>query len=283
MENITSVLLIWGEKMGQKSKGYLIIIGGAEDKSNDCTILKEFINLSNEVNDEIIIITTATKLPSQVGMDYKEIFEELGAKKINIVNIDNRKDANESGLKDKILRAGGVFFTGGDQLRITSLLGGTEVYKALHRAYLQGTLIAGTSAGASAMSQTMIIDGEDEAGPKKCTLKMAPGMGLLSDVVVDQHFAQRGRIGRLMVAVAENPYVLGVGIDENTAIIVEPNDIFRVIGEGTVTVIDGSNISYTNVSELKPDQSLALCDVKIHILPKDYHFDLKKRERVQPH
>ena len=266
--------------MGQKAKGYLMIIGGAEDKGGKCEILKEFLDLSDTIGEEIIIMTTATKNPKQVGADYLELFNQLGAKKVNIVNIEERSDANKEENVEKILSAGGIFFTGGDQLRITSLLGGTKVYKTLHQAYLKGTLIAGTSAGASAVSQTMIVEGDDDEGPKRCTLKMAPGMGLLSDVVIDQHFAQRGRTGRLLVAVAENPYVLGVGIDEDTAIIVEPNDRFKVIGKGTVTVIDGTEITYSNVSEMDQNQSLAIYNIKLHILPKGYRYNLKNRQPI---
>ena len=170
-----------------------------------------------------------------------------------------------------------IFFTGGDQLRITSLIGGTSVYDALKDACELGAYIVGTSAGASVMSDTMIVQGDDEDSPRKCTLKMAPGLGLIKDVIIDQHFAQRGRIGRLLTGIAQNPEVLGIGIDENTAIIVEKNGMIEVIGEGAVYFVDGSKITYTNVSELKSDEILSMHNVILHVLTENNKFDLIKK------
>ena len=150
-----------------------------------------------------------------------------------------------------------IFFTGGDQLRITSLVGGTPVYEALRKCLIKGIFIVGTSAGASVMSDTMIVQGNDDDSPRKCTLKMAPGLSFIRNVIIDQHFAQRGRIGRLLAGIAENPEVLGVGIDENTAISVNQDGKIEVIGEGAVYFIDASNITYTNVSELHSDETVS--------------------------
>ena len=224
------------------------------------------------------MMTTATLKPEETGSLYRKVFNRLGVEKIDILHINNREEANSSCLVEMIKQASGIFFTGGDQLRITSILGGSAVGSALHSAYLNGVVIAGTSAGASVMSDTMIVDGDSDSAPKKCTLKMAPGLGLIKEVVIDQHFAQRGRIGRLLCAVAQNPYVLGVGIDEDTAIVVNEEGSFEVIGSQSVTVVDGSTIRYSNVSESDPDQPLSLTNVTIHILPKGYCFDLKKRQ-----
>ncbi len=260
--------------------GTLLIIGGAEDKEGDCLILRKFVQLAGGPRARIVIMTSATAHPREVGSQYQEIFDRLGVEEVQILDIPSREEANQSRGGEIIRQASGIFFTGGDQLRITSLIGGTAVDAALHRAYAAGIIIAGTSAGASAMSETMIVEGNSDDAPKKNTLKMAPGMGLIKEVVVDQHFAQRGRLGRLLTAVAQNPNMLGVGIDEDTAVVVTADGQFEVIGSQTVTVVDGQTISFTNVSELEPSQPLALTNVILHILPAGFRFDLNERSPV---
>ena len=264
--------------MDEKVKGMLVIIGGAEDKEGNCTILNKLAGLTKDKGESMVILTAASQNPTETGNKYLDIFSKLGVEKTNIVNIQSRDDANNLLYSDILKNASCIFFTGGDQLRITSLIGGTNIQYTLQNAYEDGVIIAGTSAGASVMSETMITDGNNDAAPKKCTLKMAPGLGLLKDVVLDQHFAQRGRIGRLLTAIAQNPHVLGIGIDEDTAIIVMPDATFEVIGSNAVTIIDGSNCEFTNVSELKPDEILAFTNIKMHVLPKDYKFDIKTRK-----
>lgn len=173
-----------------------------------------------------------------------------------------------------------VFFTGGDQLRITSVLGGTPLYKTIKQRYENGCIFVGTSAGASVMSDTMIVTGPDEESPRKCTLKMAPGLGFIKEVIIDQHFAQRGRIGRLLVGMAENPQSLGIGIDEDTAIIVNESAKFKVIGSGAVYVLDGRNITYSNVSEQHPDDIFSIFGVVMHVLKSGDIFDLNSKKPI---
>jgi len=264
--------------MDEKNKGTLVIIGGAEDKKGNCSILKKVAELSDLKEGKIIILTAATEYPSKVGKEYKSLFSKLNVKNIDAVHIETREDANDIERLQRIESASCVFFTGGDQLKITSLIGGTKTERILKEAFSNGMVIAGTSAGASAMSETMITSGNDDDTPKKCTLKMAPGLGLLNGVVIDQHFAQRGRIGRLLAAIAQNPNVLGVGIDEDTAIIVKSDNTFEVIGSNAVTIIDGINCSFTNVSESMPDNILALTNIALHILPEGYHYNIHDRE-----
>jgi cyanophycinase len=261
----------------------LIIIGGAEDKENDCIILKTVIQAAGGDDAHLVIFTTATQMPQEVGNQYQQVFSKLGVKKISLLNIYSRKDANEEKNARVIEEATAIFFTGGDQLRITSILGGTLVNQALHDAYQKGTLIVGTSAGASVMSSTMIVEGNNNDPARKCTLKMAPGLGLLEEAIIDQHFDQRGRIGRLLCGVAENPYMLGIGIDEDTAIRVYPEDYFEVIGPNSVTVLDGKTITHSNVSESKPDELLAISNVTLHVIPKGYIFDMKSRSMKKKH
>lgn len=264
--------------MAEKVEGTLMIIGGAEDKKGECIILRKLVELSKKREGNLIVMTAATEHPEEVGKEYIDIFDKLGSDGAFAVHIHSREDANNSQYGQLIENASCIFFTGGDQLRITSLIGGTIAQKALFKAYKRGAVIAGTSAGASVMSETMITSGNDDDAPKKCTLKMAPGLGLLREVVIDQHFAQRGRIGRLLSAIAQNPHILGIGIDEDTAIIISNDATFEVIGSNAVTVLDGTHIQLTNVSELKPDEILAVTNIIMHVLPSGFSFDMKLRK-----
>jgi cyanophycinase len=258
-------------------KGTLIIIGGAEDKKEKKIILQQVCSKLDKEKEELVIATVATEEPEEVGAQYNKIFKNMGVKNITILNVQDREDAYKKENMSIVERAALIFFTGGDQLRITSILGGTPLYKALKDNYERGCVFVGTSAGASVVSDTMITQGSDEESPKKCTLKMAPGLGLINGVIIDQHFAQRGRIGRLLVGIAENPQCLGVGIDEDTAIEVENSGLFKVLGSGAVYVVDGSGISNTNVSEQYPDDVLSIFDVKMHVLKSGDSFDFKTR------
>ena len=264
--------------MDEKVNGNLIIIGGAEDKQDKKMILKSVVEAAGGSDSRLIVLTTATEQPKEVGIQYRDIFRQIGMKHIEILNINSRDDANSEDSASIIADSTGIFFTGGDQLRITSILGGTKVYTALQEAYLKGVVVAGTSAGASAMSDIMVVEGDSNEPARKCTLKMAPGLSLLKNVIIDQHFAQRGRIGRLLCGVAENPDVLGIGIDEDTAIRVYPDAHFEVIGTNAVTIIDGKSIKSSNVSELKPNEILSITNATLHVLPNGYGFDMKERK-----
>ncbi len=263
--------------MEEKLQGNLIIIGGAEDKKGEKSILKEVCSKLNKEEDMLVVATIASQLPEELGNEYKSIFENLGVQNIKILNIRERKDAYDSSNIQMIEEASLVFFTGGDQLRITSLIGGTPLYLGMKDVYEKGCIFVGTSAGASVMSDTMVVTGPDEESPKKCTLKMAPGLGLIKGVIIDQHFAQRGRIGRLLVGIAENPQSLGIGIDEDTAIVVNEEGELKVIGSGAVYIIDGSNINYSNVSEQYQDEILSIFNVKLHVLKDGDKFDLNNK------
>jgi cyanophycinase len=274
--------------MSGTGRGILVIIGGSEDKEGECVILRRFLELvagarpGGRDSARVVIVTSATDQSQVVGETYSRLFKRLGAGEVGVLDVTNRQEANSAATYEAVAGASGIFFTGGDQLRITSLLGGTRCDEALHDAYRAGAVIAGTSAGASAMSETMIVEGEDAEAPQRNIVQMAPGMGLIREVVIDQHFAQRGRLGRLLTAVAQHPYMLGVGIDEDTAIVVLPDDIFEVIGSKAVTVIDGTQIRETNISESGPRAPLALTNVILHILPAGYRFDKKQRLLMLP-
>jgi cyanophycinase len=263
--------------MENNDKGYLVIIGGAEDKSGGSVILKKAAGLLYD--DELLtIITTATEHPKEAGDKYRRVFSKLGIKRTQVLDIYNRDRANDERVVQKLRNSKCIFFTGGDQLRLTSILGGTRCYLEIKEVYKNGGVVVGTSAGASMMSSVMIVEGGDNEPAKKCTTKMAPGFDLLPDTIIDQHFDQRGRLGRLLCSVAENPDVLGIGIDEDTAIFVYPDMTFEVIGSNTVIVIDGKTIKSSNISELKSRELIAITGVTLHALPAGYGFDLITRE-----
>lgn len=262
--------------LGQ-TKGYLIIIGGAEDKIGESTILKQAPQMLGD-EDMLGILTTATENPEESGEKYVKAFQRLGVKNTRVLDINTREKANDEAACGTIRGIKCIFMTGGDQLRITSILGGTKACAELKNLYENGGIIMGTSAGASVMSSTMIVQGNDNEPARKCTLKMAPGLGLFEGAIIDQHFDQRGRFGRLLCGVAENPDVLGIGIDEDTAIKLYPDMHFEVIGSNVVTVIDGSTIQSSNVSELKPNELLSITGVTVHTLPQGYGMNTKNRK-----
>lgn len=272
-----------GERLGAKGlqrkrvKGHLVLIGGAEDKVYSKLILQHFFHLAGGKGSRIIVLPTASNFPD-VGELYCKIFSEWGAS-ADVLFIDNRSDA-ESQEYEKLLKAAtGIFLTGGDQLKITSVLGGSRLAEVLFRAYFEkGVVLGGTSAGAAAMSSHMIIAGSQGSIPRKGMVKMSPGLGLLNWVIIDQHFAQRERIGRLLSAIAHNPALLGIGIDEDTAIVVSPNRTFKVIGSGTVTIVDGSNIQYTNIYQLTTVKPVVLVNVTLHVLSEGFQYNFQKRK-----
>ncbi len=263
--------------MKEQIEGNLIIIGGAEDKLGDKKILKEVAKYIDKETGNMVIATVATEYPEETYKKYYEIFKNIGIKNINKLDIATRKDAFDISNINLVEECDLLFFTGGDQLRITSILGGTDISKAIRDIVNKGKVIAGTSAGASVMSDTMIVKGEDDESPRKCTLNMSPGLALVKNIIIDQHFAQRGRIGRLLTAIAQNPEVLGMGIDEDTAIVLNDKGIGSIIGSGAIYFIDGSAISYTITSEQNSEEVLSMFNVKLHVLKEGNKFDLIKK------
>ena len=257
--------------------GQLIIIGGGEDKEGECKILREFVRRAGGRSARIAVMTVATSIPGELGLEYRDLFEKLGADIVDIVDTERREDASYSRNLEIIENATGVFFTGGDQARITEILKDSEIDDLLHQKFDRGLIIGGTSAGAAMMPDMMIVEGEGETNPRLDTVVLEPGMGFLPQVVIDQHFSQRGRLGRFVSALIQQPGILGFGIDEDTAIAVNGDEI-EVIGEGAVTIVDVANISHTNLKESLHDEALAICGAKLHILPDGYRFSLKQRD-----
>ena len=262
-------------------KGTLIIVGGSEERARDGErpILEEIARRARGQRP-LVILTVASASHAEVGDEYAKLFRELGVHNPAVLPLRSREDAQEDKVVDTLGGAAVVFFTGGDQLRITSQVGDSRVFRCLHELYSNGATIAGTSAGAAVMSETMVIGGAGDESPGISALRMAPGLGLLSGVVVDSHFAQRGRFGRLLGAVAQNPANIGLGLDEDTAVIVERGQTFTVLGSGAAYVIDGSTITYSGLSEAQPEGVITIHGVQLHVLGADDCFDLRTRQPV---
>lgn len=258
----------------ESTRGALFIIGGAEDRQGDCVVLREFVRLAGGMKAHIAVMTAATKMPKEVGDDYIRIFERLGAELVEAVHTEHRDDSKRDDSLHVIEQATGIFFTGGDQSRIVDFIRGTPLDKAIHKRHEEGAVIGGTSAGAAIMPAEMIVGGASVANPSVDAVSIGPGMGFLPGIVIDQHFAQRGRLGRLLAALVLQPAVLGLGIDEDTAVVVQ-GDEFTVVGQGAITVVDETTATHNNLKGLLKDEPIALCGVKLHILPHGYRFNLK--------
>ncbi|MFN8623056.1 MAG: cyanophycinase [Chloroflexota bacterium] len=262
--------------------GHVIVIGGAEDKVRDRLILARFVALAGGPDARIAVISSASSLGPIAGETYKRIFRELGAAEVTPIHALTRAQANEESAARIVAESTGVFMTGGNQLRLSSTIGGTAVAQAILERHRHGSVIAGTSAGASAMSSHMVAFGASGGTPKQRMVQMAAGLGLLPSVIVDQHFQQRNRLGRLLATIAQNPSLLGLGIDEDTAGVVGPDLVMEVIGRRSVTIVDGA-ASETDAWEVRAHRPLMISNVVLHSLPAGYRFDLRHRTRVATH
>ncbi len=261
------------------AKGTLIIIGGHEDREGDAVILRAVAERAKR--GKLVVATLATSEPEETFQEYHRAFTALGVKQIVHLDVPGREDLLRNPRLELMEGASVVFFTGGGQLRITTQFGGTQLCEQIQEFYRQGGTIAGTSAGASVMSDTMLVSGEADSSHRVgANLMMAPGLGYIKDVIIDQHFAERGRIGRLLGAVAQNPRFLGVGLDENTAIIVEKENRVRVLGEGAVYIVDGRQVTCTNMDDDNEDRTLSIFNVRLHVLSQGDEFDLFTREPI---
>jgi cyanophycinase len=262
--------------MKTEKQGTLIIIGGHEDKEKDKLILREVVRRLS--GGKLVVCTAATREPDEMFSDYERVFRKLGVKHLSHLRVSNRDDAKDEKKLRMLEDAAGVFFTGGDQLMITSQMGDTASYDLTRQIYDKGGLIAGTSAGASVMCETMMVSGVGDASHRlRNAISLAPGFGFLSGVIIDQHFAERGRIGRMLGVIAQNPRNIGIGIDEDTAIIIEGEEDFYVLGSGAVYVIDCRDMSGTNIADDDLNKTLAVYDVKLHLLSQGHFFDLHER------
>jgi cyanophycinase len=259
--------------------GTVMLIGGAEDKVRERVILTRFIGLAGDRDARVAVICTASSLGPLAGEMYRRVFGELGAGDVQPITAVTRAQANDAGAARIVRGASGIFLTGGNQLRLSSTIGGTAIAEAILERHNDGAVVAGTSAGASAMSTHMVAFGASGATPKQRMFQMAAGLGLLPGIIVDQHFEQRNRLGRLLAIIAQNPSLLGIGVDEDTCGVVGPDLVMEVIGKRSVTIIDGAE-SDTDAWEVKAYRPLMISNVMLHSLPAGYRFDLRRRQRV---
>lgn len=276
-------------------KGKLVVIGGAVDKGSfteqefDANVEKNLNFFEKGILRRIIdesalhdlsrieIITTASKIPKTVGPEYKRAFEFLGCKNVDVLHIENREIANADDTIARLSAANIVMFTGGDQLRLTSILGGTKFHDVLLDKYQNEDFVyAGTSAGAAAASNNMIYQGSSHEALLKGEVKITSGLGLINDVIIDTHFVQRGRIGRLFQAVVGNPKVLGIGLGEDTGLLITNNNThMEAIGSGLVILVDGREVKDTNLTAVEMGQPISINHIVTHVMSQYDTFDLE--------
>jgi cyanophycinase len=259
-------------------KGAIVLIGGAEDKSGDRPILTRVAKAAG--GGTLVICTAGSSIPDQLYDIYAAAFRELGVRAMAHSNLLTREDADDPALAAEMARAKAFFFTGGDQVRITSKVAGTRLHEALTELYVRGGTVAGTSAGASALAQTMPVSTVEDEHRVAAASQLLAGLCLIPNVIVDQHFAQRGRMGRLIAGVAENPRLLGIGIDEDTALVWQHN-AFEVIGRGAVYIVDGAGVTASNVGTGPAHSAISAFDLRLHVLSAGDGFDVAARRPVR--
>lgn len=258
-------------------RGQIVAIGGAEERSPDGIILHRFVRLCGGHRARIAIIPTASQL-EETGPSYESVFTKLGARRARALPFEVRADCDSDEYLEELERADGVFFTGGNQLRLSKILGGTQVAELLRRRHMEDRLhVGGTSAGAAILSEHMIAYGDEGMAPRAGVATLAPGLGFLPEAIVDQHFSQRNRLGRLLLALAYNPRLIGVGIDEDTAAFLQADLRLEVVGSGLVTIADASEVDHSSIDEASPGEPIALGNLRLHLLRHGDGFDLSSR------
>jgi cyanophycinase len=258
------------------ARGVLVPIGGAEDRISDRRILQRFAQICGGPNAAVAVIPTASDDPS-TGDAYARVFTELGAGRVAIVGITDRRDAADPKWCDLLDAATGIFLTGGSQLKLSTILGGTPVATRVRRLHASGVHVAGTSAGAAFLCEHMIAHGAAGATPRAGMVALAPGLGLTNRIIIDQHFRERDRLGRLLAALSYNPFPVGFGLDEDTAAFVDPYDEVEVMGAGAITVVDELGVSSSGMATAEPGQPVELIGVRLHVLPGGARYSLNRR------
>lgn len=269
------------EPRDKSGRGFVIPIGGAEERAKNPVILQRFVDVCGNSDARIVIIPTASQL-AETGPNYEQVFRDLGAGEAISLPINTRDEARRDDYLEALTRANGIFITGGNQLRLSTILGGTPVAQVIRRQNVLGVHVAGTSAGAAIIPEHMIAGGSTGALPTAQGVKFAPGLGLLRKVIIDQHFSQRNRLGRLLSAVSYNPFASGLGICENTAAFIGPDDVLEVVGNGSVTVVDPSGLAYSSMAEASGKEALTLLGIKMHILSRGATYNISTREAWPP-
>ncbi|MBL6964764.1 MAG: cyanophycinase [Bacteroidetes bacterium] len=264
-------------------KGLLVAVGGNEDKDHDLIILRKIVSLIKTQTVNIEIITTASEIPEEVGKMYSRSFDKIGNTSVQFMHIKTREQAEEKQYIERLKKCSVVFFTGGDQLRISSILGGTLFLDTiLKKYYTEDCIIAGTSAGAAAMSQTMIFDGESAEALIKGSVKVTAGIGLVQNVIIDSHFIKRGRFSRLMELITSSPGHIGIGLGEDTGIIIRNGYLIEAIGNGLVVIFNGKHIKHSNISSINNGKAIAVENMHVHVLVDGYGYDILNGIFLQP-
>ena len=263
--------------VSDNERGYVIPIGGGEEKFKNPEILDRFIDICGGKESRIGIIPTASEL-EDTGRNYEKLFRHIGVKHAKVLHFISRDDCQSGEDVQYIEKCDGVFMTGGNQLRLSTTLGGTAVAQVIRRRNAEGMHVAGTSAGAAFMPEHMIAGGLEGSTPHPDMVTMAPGLGLTNAFIIDQHFRERDRLGRLLTALAYNPFAVGIGLDEDTAAFIRPGDAFEVVGSGGITVIDPTDLKYSSMDQARRGDPVSLIGVKLHILIAGGRFDIATRE-----
>ncbi|HWQ13989.1 MAG TPA: cyanophycinase [Roseiflexaceae bacterium] len=257
--------------------GPLLLIGGAEDKVGGRVILSRFVQLAGGDAARIVVVATASAFQDLVGQRYVALFTALGAPHVEMLRVHDRTHAQQDEPLVQLAGASGIFLTGGDQLKLTAVLGGTRAAEMIRQRHRAGVAVGGTSAGASAAAEHMMAYGASGIPPRKAMMHFGPGLGLVRGVVVDQHFGARGRAGRLMTAVAHNPELLGIGLDEDTAVEIDAAGWLTVLGHGSVIIVDGAGMTYTDIHNVPDQAPLTIFDMRVHVLSSGYCYDIPTR------
>ncbi len=266
--------------------GLLVAVGGNEDKDQDLSILRSIISLVMKDGNEpvkIELITTASEIPLEVAENYKKAFSIIEGNDLGIMHINTREEAQNPALVERLSKADIIFFSGGDQLRITTILGGSPVLKEIRRRYFnEKVIVTGTSAGAAVMPDTMIYGGLATEALLKGAVHMTTGIGLIGKVIIDSHFIKRGRFSRLMQIVSSNPVNIGIGLGEDTGVVIEQNRYIKAIGTGLVVIFDGQDLRYTNITEVSDGEAIAIENMHVHTIVKGLGYDLWERRYLKP-
>ncbi len=274
-------------------KGILIPVGGAEDKGTDLElgiisrnnlnfmeigILKSIVNQIDNLDAKIEVITTASQIPDEVGENYRDAFAKLGCHNVGHMKIRNREDVSEGDYMERLKKCDAVMFSGGNQLRLTAIFGGTEFLDVLiERYWNERFVIAGTSAGAMAMSNTMIYQGNASNAHLKGEVKITTGLAFIKDVIIDSHFNKRGRFSRLAQAVASNPSAIGIGLGEDTGVIIKNGCEMEAIGSGAVVIVDGRHIKHSNIADIEEGTPISIENLIVHIMEKGNKYNSKTK------
>ena len=262
-------------------RGWIVPVGGAEEKVGRAEVLRRFVAVSGGDDARIAIIPTASQL-EDTGKRYEGIFRELGAKETTVLNFKVRSDCERADWLAQLDHTTGIFLTGGNQLRISTVIGGTPVAKAIRRLNASGVTVGGTSAGAAILSEHMIAFGSEGATPRAGMATLAPGFGMTNRVIIDQHFRQRDRLGRLLSALSYNPFAVGLGLDEDTAAFIDPDDMVHAVGAGSITIVDTGAIEYSSIASDELGEPTCITGIRVHILTSGGTFNLHTRKAAPP-